>query len=166
MGSGISCDPGIYAKQPSGQASERAGAHPKPQLAAASTPLARGAHLFSALLTLPMAAVTLALLAHNWRAAPPLSSLFRLSCSPSPCLSPAPLPPLLFLGFWDPGKKLQRAALPTPHRPFHHLCHRCPRYPSRVFVGDTFTYFAGMALAAAGLLGHFSETLLLFFLPL
>ena len=40
-----------------------------------------------------------------------------------------------------------------------------PRYPSSVFVGDTFTLFAGMALAVAGVLGHFSETLLLFFIP-
>ena len=39
------------------------------------------------------------------------------------------------------------------------------RYPSQVFVGDTFTYFAGMAIAVAGILGHFSETLLLFLLP-
>lgn len=38
-------------------------------------------------------------------------------------------------------------------------------YPSRVFVGDTYTYFAGMALAVSGILGHFSETLLLFFFP-
>lgn len=38
-------------------------------------------------------------------------------------------------------------------------------YPSKVFVGDTFTYFAGVVLAVAGILGHFSETLLLFFLP-
>ena len=38
-------------------------------------------------------------------------------------------------------------------------------YPSKVFVGDTYTYFAGMALGVAGTLGHFSETLLLFFLP-
>ncbi|MQM15640.1 hypothetical protein Taro_048588 [Colocasia esculenta] len=38
-------------------------------------------------------------------------------------------------------------------------------YPSSVFVGDTYTYFAGMALAVVGILGHFSETLLLFFLP-
>ena len=37
--------------------------------------------------------------------------------------------------------------------------------PSRVFVGDTYTYFAGMALAVSGILGHFSETLLLFFFP-
>ena len=39
------------------------------------------------------------------------------------------------------------------------------RYPSRVFVGDTFTYFAGMTIAVAGILGHFSETLLLFLVP-
>jgi len=38
-------------------------------------------------------------------------------------------------------------------------------YPSRVFVGDTFCYFAGMTFAVAGILGHFSKTLLLFFLP-
>lgn len=38
-------------------------------------------------------------------------------------------------------------------------------YPSQVFVGDTFTYFAGMTLAVAGILGHFSETLLVFFIP-
>ncbi|CAN6484928.1 unnamed protein product [Victoria cruziana] len=38
-------------------------------------------------------------------------------------------------------------------------------YPSSVFVGDTYAYFAGMALAVVGILGHFSETLLLFFLP-
>ncbi|XP_042498541.1 UDP-N-acetylglucosamine--dolichyl-phosphate N-acetylglucosaminephosphotransferase-like [Macadamia integrifolia] len=38
-------------------------------------------------------------------------------------------------------------------------------YPSSVFVGDTYTYFAGMAMAVVGILGHFSETLLIFFLP-
>eukprot|EP00850_Spirogloea_muscicola_P022795 SM000312S11988 [mRNA] locus=s312:5753:8800:+ [translate_table: standard] len=38
-------------------------------------------------------------------------------------------------------------------------------YPSAVFVGDTYTYFAGMTLAVVGILGHFSETLLLFLLP-
>jgi len=38
-------------------------------------------------------------------------------------------------------------------------------FPASVFVGDTFTYFAGMAVAVAGILGHFSETLLLFLLP-
>lgn len=39
------------------------------------------------------------------------------------------------------------------------------RYPSRVFVGDTYCYFAGMVLATCGVLGHYSKTLLLFFLP-
>lgn len=39
------------------------------------------------------------------------------------------------------------------------------RYPSQVFVGDTYCYFAGMSFAVVGILGHFSKTLLLFFLP-
>mmetsp|Transcript_11249 Transcript_11249/g.31329 ORF Transcript_11249/g.31329 Transcript_11249/m.31329 type:complete len:182 (-) Transcript_11249:129-674(-) len=38
-------------------------------------------------------------------------------------------------------------------------------YPSQVFVGDTYTYFAGMTFAVVGVLGHFSKTLLLFFIP-
>eukprot|EP01100_Stratorugosa_tubuloviscum_P007745 TRINITY_DN3199_c1_g1_i1.p1 TRINITY_DN3199_c1_g1~~TRINITY_DN3199_c1_g1_i1.p1 ORF type:complete len:376 (+),score=139.37 TRINITY_DN3199_c1_g1_i1:742-1869(+) len=38
-------------------------------------------------------------------------------------------------------------------------------YPSQVFVGDTFTYFAGMTLAVAGILGHFSKTLIALFIP-
>ncbi|CAI5741760.1 unnamed protein product [Hyaloperonospora brassicae] len=38
-------------------------------------------------------------------------------------------------------------------------------YPSRVFVGDTFCYYAGITFAVCGILGHFSKTLLLFFLP-
>jgi len=38
-------------------------------------------------------------------------------------------------------------------------------YPSRVFVGDTFCYFAGMTFAVAGILSHFSKTMLLFFIP-
>ncbi|CAH8476671.1 unnamed protein product [Heterobilharzia americana] len=39
------------------------------------------------------------------------------------------------------------------------------RYPARAFVGDTFCYFAGMTFAVVGILGHFSKTLMLFFLP-
>ncbi|CAL8070420.1 unnamed protein product [Calicophoron daubneyi] len=39
------------------------------------------------------------------------------------------------------------------------------RYPASVFVGDTYCYFAGMTFAVVGILGHFSKTLLLFFLP-
>eukprot|EP00771_Trimastix_marina_P001273 gnl/Trimastix_PCT/2332.p1 GENE.gnl/Trimastix_PCT/2332~~gnl/Trimastix_PCT/2332.p1 ORF type:complete len:443 (+),score=98.42 gnl/Trimastix_PCT/2332:88-1329(+) len=38
-------------------------------------------------------------------------------------------------------------------------------YPSRVFVGDTYPYFAGMAFACVGILGHFSKTMMLFFTP-
>ncbi|KAL9237939.1 hypothetical protein vseg_012430 [Gypsophila vaccaria] len=38
-------------------------------------------------------------------------------------------------------------------------------FPSSVFVGDTYTYFAGMTMAVVGILGHFSETLLIFFAP-
>lgn len=39
------------------------------------------------------------------------------------------------------------------------------RYPAQVFVGDSFCYFAGMTLAVVGILGHFSEEILLFALP-
>lgn len=38
-------------------------------------------------------------------------------------------------------------------------------FPSRVFVGDTFTYFSGMCFAVVAILSHFSKTLLLFFIP-
>lgn len=41
----------------------------------------------------------------------------------------------------------------------------CFRYPSRVFVGDTFCYVSGMTFAVVGILSHFSKTVLLFFLP-
>lgn len=39
------------------------------------------------------------------------------------------------------------------------------RYPAKVFVGDTFCYFSGMTFAVVGILGHFSKTMLLFFIP-
>lgn len=39
------------------------------------------------------------------------------------------------------------------------------RYPARAFVGDTFTYFAGMTFAVVAIIGHFSKTVLLFFIP-
>jgi len=38
-------------------------------------------------------------------------------------------------------------------------------YPSKVFVGDTYTYFSGMCFAVVAILCHFSKTLLLFFIP-
>ena len=39
------------------------------------------------------------------------------------------------------------------------------KYPSQVFIGDTYCYFAGMTFACVGILGHFSKTLLFFFIP-
>lgn len=39
------------------------------------------------------------------------------------------------------------------------------RYPSSVFVGDTFCYVSGMTFAVVGILSHFSKTVLLFFIP-
>ncbi|XP_041373345.1 UDP-N-acetylglucosamine--dolichyl-phosphate N-acetylglucosaminephosphotransferase-like [Gigantopelta aegis] len=38
-------------------------------------------------------------------------------------------------------------------------------YPSQVFVGDTFCYFSGMTFAVVAIIGHFSKTMLLFFIP-
>lgn len=39
------------------------------------------------------------------------------------------------------------------------------RYPARVFVGDTYCYFAGTVFAVVAILGHFSKTLLLLLIP-
>lgn len=39
------------------------------------------------------------------------------------------------------------------------------RWPAKVFVGDTYCYFAGMVFAVVGILGHFSKTILLLFIP-
>ncbi|KAL1296980.1 hypothetical protein AAFC00_004579 [Neodothiora populina] len=38
-------------------------------------------------------------------------------------------------------------------------------FPAKVFVGDTYCYFAGMVFAVVGIMGHFSKTLLLLFVP-
>ncbi|KAF2098466.1 UDP-N-acetyl-glucosamine-1-P transferase Alg7 [Rhizodiscina lignyota] len=38
-------------------------------------------------------------------------------------------------------------------------------YPARVFVGDTYCYFAGMVFVVVGILGHFSKTLWLLLIP-
>lgn len=38
-------------------------------------------------------------------------------------------------------------------------------FPSTVFVGDTFCYFAGMTFAVIGIHSHFSKTLLMLFIP-
>ncbi|KAG0690164.1 tunicamycin resistance protein [Pichia californica] len=39
------------------------------------------------------------------------------------------------------------------------------KFPSKVFVGDTWCYFSGMVFAVIGISGHFAKTLMLFFLP-
>uniref|UniRef100_A0ABD2WUK3 UDP-N-acetylglucosamine--dolichyl-phosphate N-acetylglucosaminephosphotransferase n=1 Tax=Trichogramma kaykai TaxID=54128 RepID=A0ABD2WUK3_9HYME len=39
------------------------------------------------------------------------------------------------------------------------------RYPASVFVGDTFCYSSGMTFVVVGIIGHFSKTMLLFFMP-
>lgn len=39
------------------------------------------------------------------------------------------------------------------------------KWPAKVFVGDTYCYFAGMVFAVVGILGHFSKTMLLLFTP-
>jgi UDP-N-acetylglucosamine--dolichyl-phosphate N-acetylglucosaminephosphotransferase len=39
------------------------------------------------------------------------------------------------------------------------------RYPARVFVGDTYCYFAGWVFACVAILAHFSKTLLLLLIP-
>ena len=39
------------------------------------------------------------------------------------------------------------------------------KYPSKCFIGDTYCYFAGMSFACSGIHGHFSKTILLFFIP-
>jgi UDP-N-acetylglucosamine--dolichyl-phosphate N-acetylglucosaminephosphotransferase len=48
---------------------------------------------------------------------------------------------------------------------FHHEYLNLPRYPARAFPGDTLCYLTGMAFAVVGILGHYSKTLLLLFIP-
>ena len=38
-------------------------------------------------------------------------------------------------------------------------------YPARVFVGDTYCYFAGVVFSVSAIHGHYSKTLLLFLVP-
>ncbi|KAL0216206.1 hypothetical protein P9112_008390 [Eukaryota sp. TZLM1-RC] len=39
------------------------------------------------------------------------------------------------------------------------------KFPSRVFVGDSYTYFAGVTLGVAAIVGQFTKLLLLLFIP-
>eukprot|EP00438_Fugacium_kawagutii_P013520 Skav223256 [mRNA] locus=scaffold1037:13338:14693:+ [translate_table: standard] len=38
-------------------------------------------------------------------------------------------------------------------------------FPAKVFVGDTYCYFAGMTFAVVSIIGHFSKTMVLFLIP-
>ncbi|RNF27091.1 phospho-N-acetylmuramoyl-pentapeptide-transferase/UDP-N-acetylglucosamine--dolichyl-phosphate N-acetylglucosaminephosphotransferase [Trypanosoma conorhini] len=42
---------------------------------------------------------------------------------------------------------------------------RYNQYPARIFVGDSYTYFAGTVLSVAGVSGQHGKTLILFFIP-
>ncbi|GAA5834432.1 hypothetical protein JCM11251_007989 [Rhodosporidiobolus azoricus] len=109
-----------------------------------------------------------------------LNDLLYLSFSLSPLLSllPASLTSHLPLWMWEPisagfangSKELQDRHLFSLYfmLPLVGVCAGLLRwnwYPARSFIGDTFCYFSGMAFAVVGILGHFSKTLLLFFLP-
>lgn len=57
-------------------------------------------------------------------------------------------------------------AVKEMHRYRSKLSHALvPSDLDRVFVGDTFCYFAGMTFAVMGIHGHFSKTLVFFFIP-
>uniref|UniRef100_A0A0N5CBZ0 UDP-N-acetylglucosamine--dolichyl-phosphate N-acetylglucosaminephosphotransferase n=1 Tax=Strongyloides papillosus TaxID=174720 RepID=A0A0N5CBZ0_STREA len=56
-------------------------------------------------------------------------------------------------------------AIILPFIAINYTLYRFNRYPAKVFVGDTFCYWAGMTIAVVGILGHFPKTLLLFFVP-
>lgn len=108
--------------------------------AGAADSSSREGHLFSLYLMLPLASTTLGLLLFNW--------------------------------FPSQVRQIRPSI-----GPFHRCsyCQHCETangsiadiklLVAQVFVGDTFTYFAGMTIAVAGILGHLSETLLLFLIP-
>lgn len=159
---------------------------------AGKDPAIRDGHLFSAYLMMPLAATTLALLTFNWypaqvRAAcqphslcgfpQPGACLRTSSCTRVPAGLAARSSTLGAAVRWSRATpRLQSATCPAME---FSVCKRGRKRldrravytgsffwsPAQVFVGDTFTYFAGMALAVAGILGHFSETLLMFFVP-
>lgn len=96
----------------------------------------RDDHVFSLYFMIPFFFTTLALLYHNWWAHDE-KGVFDMSAS----------------------------RILSTQTPFSFFLFFFCRYPSSVFVGDTFCYFAGMTFAVVGILGHFSKTMLLFFIP-
>ncbi len=107
----------------------------------------REGHLFSLYLMLPLAATTLALLVFNWY--PSQVCVCRSVMEFMHCR--------LLLPTRNNSPETTHSKQPN-NQASHHIL-------PQVFVGDTFTYFAGMTFAVAGILGHYSETLLLFFAP-
>jgi len=123
---------------------------------AVGRPGALDGHLFSLYLMLPLATTTLGLLVFNWYPSqvlhvPAGALACRRTCARLPCSASV-------------VKMCGCACVKTAVRV--QVCRDggCSG-GAQVFVGDTFTYFAGMTFAVAGILGHFSETLLLFFIP-
>ncbi|OAF70250.1 hypothetical protein A3Q56_01984 [Intoshia linei] len=43
--------------------------------------------------------------------------------------------------------------------------YRMNKYPAKIFVGDTYCYFAGVLFSSVSIIGHFSKTLLLLMVP-
>lgn len=110
-------------------------------------------HLFSAMLMLSFVGVTLGLLRHNWFPACTLclvTSWYMCAACVATCRS---------RNFWT------TLVLTFSIIYLFSLCYLCTLFPLAVFVGDTFCYFSGMTFAVVGILGHFSKTLLLFFIP-
>ena len=95
-------------------------------------------HLFSCFLIIPFIAVTLGLLRWNW-----------VSCARWAVGGRAV--PRLGL-----GKRCNRLSGPSlTARSILCVAVLFVQFPSQVFVGDTFCYFAGMTFAVVGILGHF-----------
>lgn len=70
------------------------------------------------------------------------------------------------LSYWssEPGSRVAAAIL-VPFIATTYALLFFNWYPSKVFVGDTFTLTAGAIIATAGIMGHFAEMTLLFMIP-
>ena len=103
------------------------------QIGASSDPEYQQAHAFSVYLVQPLLATSMALLSYNWYLT--LDSIYQI---------------ILVLFFLY----IEVICI------FFYLM--LVRYPSSVFVGDTYTYFAVMTMAVVVILGHFMCILHLF----
>lgn len=107
------------------------------QIGASADPEYKQAHAFSIYLTQPLLATSLGLLSYNW------------------CV----FEPSFFFLFFEDYFWIFNISTQWPYiqslRPLTFHAVLLLRYPSSVFVGDTYTYFAGMTMAVVGILGHF-----------